>query len=243
MDIGQNLFERFEAYWSGVLPESDRQQLEIDLLVDPHLQQAFSEYKRAREGLDLLARTDMKNQLDALDRNLDGSVQTQHPGRSPKRKALLLVSALTAFLVLGWLFYPRGYSINNLPHEEGVPLYMGEQETRAFDSAMSVYRSVDFSEAVRAFSGLPDMEQNDTILFYLANAELRSGNSAIALKHFRLLTEQKTSVFYDKARFYTAMALWSAGNEHEASALLRQIASEREHPYHEQAQAAIEQME
>lgn len=243
MDIPQELFERFESYWSGKLPESDRQQLEIDLLLDPHLQQAFAEYKHVREGLDRYARKDIQKQLEVLDRSLAVPLHAKRPRQSQKRRALALASALAACLALGWFFYPRGYSVNDLPHEEGIPLYMGEQENRAFDSAMSVYRSVDFAEAARAFSGLPDMEQNDTVLFYLANAELRSGNSAIALKHFKSLAEQKTSVFYDKARYYAAMALWSAGNEREASALLHQIATEPKHPYCQQAQEALQQME
>ncbi len=243
MDIRPEDFERFEAYWSGEMLEPNRQQLEIDLLVDPLLQQRFAEYKRIREGLDQLARKEVHKQLKALDQSLDAIPQHRHQKVKSKTRVLFLFGGLAACLSLGWLFYPKGYSVDNLPHEEGIPLLMADQDNRVFDSAMSSYRSVDFSEAARAFSGLPDMEENDTILFYLANAELRSGNSAIALKHFKALTDRRESVFYDKARYYVAMAHWSAGNDREAFGLLRQIAKEPKHPYRHQAQAAVEQME
>lgn len=243
MDIPQEQFERFEAYWSGEMPEAERQQLEIDLLIDPLLQRAFNEYACVRNGLNQLARSDVHKQLNALDRQLDNPPHVNPRIRPPYKHVALFSLALAACLALVWFFYPGGYSVQDLPHEEGIPLYMDETADREFDSAMSVFRSVDYAQAARAFSGLPDMEQNDTVLFYLANAELRSGNAAIALRHFGSLTKWRTSVFYDKARYYTAMALWSGGNERDASTILRQIAKEVKHPYRRQAQAALEKME
>jgi hypothetical protein len=243
MDIRPEHFERFEAYWSGEMPDSDRQQLEIDLLVDPVLQQGFAEYKRIREGLDQLARKEVHKQLKSLDHSLDAASQNRPKNQHYKTRVLFLISSVAACLALGWFFYPTGYSVRWLPHEEGIPLLMGDQENRVFDSAMSAFRSVDFAEAAKAFSGLPDMEQNDTVLFYLANAELRSGNSALALRHFTILSTNKESVFYNKARYYMAMALWSAGNNKDAFDLLHQIAKESDHPYRMEAQAALEKLE
>jgi hypothetical protein len=120
---------------------------------------------------------------------------------------------------------------------------MDASSDRRFGAAMSTFRSLDYTGAVVAFSGLSDVEKSDTVLFYLANAELRAGNPAIALKHFRRLSENSTSVYREKSKFYVAMCLWSAGNTDDAAVLLKEVAGDREHPYGETARIVLEKME
>jgi hypothetical protein len=243
MTIRRDSYERFEAYTNGQLSEAERQQLEITLLVDPVMQEEYAQYVQVTAGLAEAAEVDMRKRLKALDKSLGSPVRFTKRFGVSRIKTLASFVALAAVLAGIWILFPKGYSSSLLPHEEGLPVLMDGSFDRRFGAAMSTFRSLDYTGAAVAFSGLSDAEKSDTVLFYLANAELRAGNPAIAMKHFRRLSENSTSVYCDKSKFYVAMCLWSAGNTGDAIVLLEEVASNPEHPYGEVARIALEKME
>jgi tetratricopeptide (TPR) repeat protein len=238
--------ELIEAYYSGELAESERQDFEIRLLVDAELKEEYERYVAMVQAMRETGEEKVRARLAEIDRKLDQG-GTGGGLRSPSGKKKLIVPVLVAACLLLIFFMVRPVSLNSyeshIPYEEGLPVLMSSVGSKAFNDAMSAFRDSRFTEALPVFQHLSNEQpRNDTILYFLANAELRLGKFAEARLNFEKLAGNDESVYRYKAQFYQALSCWALDENELARELFTMISGNAQHPMRNEALHALEDL-
>lgn len=241
--------ERIERYWEGRMSEEERRDFEIALLVDPVLQQESDNYRSVVLAMKDLKAEQVRNKLKDLDAELDRKDAVARRGLSLPFQRILLAAMLVLAIGSTLFLLQNGASIQSiapelLPVEEGLPVLMGTSGEKAFDDAMSLFKAGDFHESYKGFRPLLALQPgNDTLLYYTANALLRSGRAGDALPLFNRLTSSHSPAYGLKAGVYAALCSWETGAKQEALDQLREISFLANHPYRNEAKTLFDYLD
>lgn len=229
--------ERIERYFEGRMDEDERHDFEIAMMLDTDLQRESELYQRMVGAMRDIKSEEVRLRLREIESGLDRKKYA--PGRriSVRMRRMLLVAVLvlgigsTLFLLQKSSSGPS-ISPELLPIEEGLPVLMATVGDKAFDDAMSLFKAGEYSDAYIMFRPLLDFHPgNDTLLFYAANALLRSDHAEDALPLFHSLAASHSIAFKEKAEVYVAICTWETGARQQALNRLREISLLENHPY------------
>lgn len=199
-------FEAIEAYLLGTLSLTQREEFERELAQDAAL----------REELEMQREHTLAVEMAGLERLLKSVAAEEGqagPGAPGRGWGWLRYAAMLALLALGaawWLGRPdpneQLFAQYHVP-DPGLPVPMSAVKDFAFQDAMVAYKLGDLDEALAKWGSLLQQEPtNDTLLYYIGQAELQSGNAPMAVQSMRAVLRDSVSVFHDKARWYLFLA-------------------------------------
>lgn len=204
--IKQELFESIEAYLMGSMPQSVRAEFEEELSKDASLR---AELELQREHFHAV-------EMAGLERLLK-SVAAEYHEREEHSGGFgwgwLKYAAVVALMAVGALWWAGRPSLNEQLFAEyhvadpGLPVPMSAVDHPEFHDAMVAYKLGDLEEASGKWGLLLAREpSNDTLLYYVGQAELQMGNTAKAIANLRQVAGDGSSLFRDKARWYLYLA-------------------------------------
>ena len=150
-------------------------------------------------------------------------------------KPLLGIAASVVFLIgLFWVIH-----LNKAPSfqkqlaqvelDPGLPTLLGTSQEVAFGEGMNAYKLRDFEVAKTYWSPLLIANpSNDTLLFYLAQVDLGTGQNKAAQEKLEQIEAQKESPFREKVNWYLAIAALRLAEPTTAIELLKRIVDREE---------------
>ncbi|MEY4594349.1 MAG: Outer rane lipoprotein [Bacteroidota bacterium] len=233
-----------EAYHEGKLSEEEKVEFEVRLLVDEELQEENTLYKKILFGFHDIKAEQIRLKLRQIDNELD----RRKKGKSNGPNYYWLMG-LAATLAIVFFFYRQyitssEFTAELIPADAGLPVLMGSEGKLEFDNAMSKFKAEAFEEAGKGFEkALAVSPENDTTLFYLANAYLRNGKYAEATSLFSRLSQNEKSAYRSKSQFYLALSYWAEGNLPAAKQIFETIAETQEHSFQSEATQLVKKLQ
>lgn len=204
MDASQN--EIMDAYLQGHLSKEERRVFKERLAQDPEFRNTFEWHQKMGNAIQEI---EFRQTLDKL----QSSALQKKDAKIKSWKPLLSIAASIVFLIgLFWVIH-----LNQAPSfqkqlaqvelEPGLPTLLGTTEQVAFGEGMNAYKLQDYEVANTYWSPLLIANpSNDTLLFYLAQVDLGTGQNKAAQEKLEQIKAQKESLFYEKANWYLAIA-------------------------------------
>jgi predicted Zn-dependent protease len=218
--LDRSRFEAIEAYVLDTMSAEERVRFEQELAGDPALS---AEVELQRENIHAV-------ELGGITRVLK-TVGAEHAKDQAERstgyawKQRLRYAAVVAIVLSGslWLLRPSASERLFADHfvaDPGLPVAMGSTDDPAFADAMVSYKEGHYAEASTKWSPLLQADPtNDTLRFYVASASLADGDASAAIPLLSSLTNDPTSTFRNKSRWFLFLAYLKAGEVEKAKAL------------------------
>lgn len=211
--IAPELFEAIEAYVLGTMPARERLEFERQLATDPG----------RKEEVNMHRQFIMAVEMAGVERTL-AQIANEQTGKAQRSSGAnwqgwLKYAAMVSVLVFGTLWWMGRPSQNeqlfaqyHVP-DPGLPVPMSAVNAPDFQDAMVAYKLGDLEEASAKWGKLLLREPgNDTLLFYVAQAELQLGNIEAAMQGLQAVAADTSSGFKDKARWYLFLAYLKMGD-------------------------------
>lgn len=211
--ISPHRFEAIEAYVLGTMPADARLEFERQLVMDPD-QKAEVELQRSFI---------MAVELAGVERTL-AQIEKEEAGKADQSgganwQGWLKYAAMISVLAVGVLWWMGRTGQNeqlfaqyHVP-DPGLPIPMSAVNDPDFQDAMVAYKLGDMEEASAKWGKLLLREPgNDTLVYYMAQAELQMGNIQAAMPGLQAVAADSTSGFKDKARWYLFLAYLKMGD-------------------------------
>lgn len=231
MAAEDHYIELFEAHYEDLLPADIRADFEARLLVDSALAVEYETYKKLRVGLKDLQKEKVREQLKVL----DDEIESKNPVRLYSKWRIWIFWPVAALVAAIFFLLPtvhRQVDLTVLPYEPGLPVTMhSASEQLGFANAMTHFKAGHFEVAAQLFDGVVSkFSSNDTLLFYLGNSLLRSGEYERSAQVFSQLCVQKNSAYKSHAEFYLWVSEYESTQSSEATRELSRIAERPQHP-------------
>lgn len=226
MDASQN--EIMDAYLQGQLSSEERRAFEERLDQDLEFRNTFEWHQKMSNAIQEIEFRQTLAQLQS-------SSQQKKEAKIRSWKPLLGIAAAVVFLIgFFWVIY-----LNQEPSlqkhlaqvelDPGLPTLLGTSQEVAFGEGMNAYKLQDFEMAKTYWSPLLIAQpSNDTLLFYLAQVDLGTGQNKAAQEKLEQIKAQKESLFLEKANWYLAIAALRLDEPTTAIELLQQIVDQEE---------------
>lgn len=234
----EEYIDLFDAFLDKALSADEEQGFQQKLLDDASLAKAFQDYLKVQQLIAQKKRSELKSNLIALDSELNKEIQEQlsvEEFEEPIKRSLvfkwLAAAAVLLMLAATWNYYKEQGTINTEDYwllEPGLPVKMSANHR--FDQAMNAYKLEEFDKAEALLLSIP----SDTSDYFLGQVYHHKGASEKALEHFEKVVS--SSVFHQKAQYYSALLLLEKGNLDEAKKGLIQI---EEQPMLSKAEALL----
>jgi tetratricopeptide (TPR) repeat protein len=241
-EISQPDFEAIEQYLNNELDEPSRLALELRMEKDAAFADEVEGIRKAIQGVELAF---FRKSL-ALD--VESSKQATAktaPLWLHNLKWISAVAALAIGIVLAlWWWRTRqpivieDYYSQYFRPEPGLAVPMGVAESPRFAEAMTQYKLGDYDSALRSFQNLLSQKPNsDTLLYFIASAQLNRGKAVEAAATFKQVLNMRDSKFFDDALWYAALAALKQGRVDDCARALLKMPDHS--PYHQDAQALL----
>lgn len=226
MDASQN--EIMDAYLQGHLSPEERSAFKERLDQDPEFRNTFEWHQKMSNAIQEIEFRQTLAQLQS-------SSQQKKDAKIRSWKPLLGIAATVVFLIgLFWVIY-----LNKAPSlqkqlaqvelDPGLPTLLGTSQEVAFGEGMNAYKLRDFEVAKTYWSPLLIAHpSNDTLLFYLAQVDLGTGQNKAAQEKLEQIETQKESPFREKVNWYLAIAALRLAEPTTAIELLKRIVDREE---------------
>jgi len=229
--------ELFEAYYEGRLTSDERADFRARLLMDTAMAAEYEIYKKLRVGLKDIQKEKVREQLKIL----DNEIENKNPVRLYSKWRMWMFWPVAALLAAIFFLPPkvhRQVDLTVLPYEPGLPVMMySASEQLGFANAMTQFKAGHFEEAAQLFDGVVlRFNQNDTLLFYLGNSLLRSGEYKRSAQVFSQLCAKMNSAYKSHAEFYLWVSEYESTRSSEA---VRELSRMAEHPQHPMQKASL----
>ncbi len=216
--LDRETFEAIEAYVLDRMPAEERAKFERRMAEDAALRVEVDLEREHIRAVELGGVTRMLKELAAEERS--------HHGTGGDRSRYLKVAAAIAVLAAGavwWMsrapLHERVFAEHFVP-DPGLPVEMGASDDPTFQDAMISYKEGRFAEAHAKWAPLLERDPtNDTLRFYSASAALADGDAPAAIPLFKSLSEEGSSAFRDRSRWYLFLSYVRADQWKEAAAL------------------------
>jgi len=219
MGVQEENIDLFEAYLMNRLSKEDCLKFEAKLVYDSDYRLQFDNYKDIGKGIKEHFRTSAKSKFIKVDQELDSKKQSSQG----YRKRYYWIGAVAALLVIGIFIVNYSssqnfekVSLSYLPHEEGLPVLMGNRGV--YDEAMNNYKLKNWDKAL---SCLDDI-QSDTSSYYqgIIFYKLKKYNQSII--EFKQINEE--SVYHRSAQFRLALAYLASEDVKSSNLMLEELA-------------------
>jgi len=214
--FSQQELEAIERYLTRSMTSVERSQFEERLAADPSLQAKVREIGLLIETVETVA---LKTKLDRFHQTIEGTQSKPlHTPEIIKRRnttsKLPLYALAACLLVIFGVFYfmkmpsssEKLFAKHFVP-DPGLPTTMSTQTNYHFFDAMVNYKRGEYNIAITKWQQqMDDIQENDTLNFYLGVAHLAEGNSEKALDYLKKLETQSQSIFIEDAIYYRALA-------------------------------------
>lgn len=200
---------------------------------DEEFKQSVDFYKQLKAPLKLVERDKLKEKLVSLESN-------QVKQKSTRLYYIAPIAASLALLISAFLFWDNSSNSLELANEFNqaypsiiAPITKGNSNaTSALDEAMTSYQNKQYNLAIDLFNKVDN--QSDTLQFYKASALMQLTSYAGANELLGDLSN-KNGRFQQPAEWYLALNYILQDKSAEAIVLLKQITSDKEHPYYSEA--------
>lgn len=206
--LDRTSFEEIEAYLMGSLSIADQVHFESRMVEDPDF---HKEVEVQRENL-------LAVEFGGFSRNLQrisNNYRIEHPMIPPERgsrgvsKAWVMgiAAGIALFLGMGWWFLARPDAFERVLAEHfvadpGLPVPMSATNDAAFHDAMVDYKMGEYPNAIAKWNILlANDPHNDTLRYYLANAQIGEGHLPEAIQFYTGLATDSASEFREKAEW------------------------------------------
>lgn len=204
-------FEEIEAYLLGRSSDPE------------HFEQRMREDVDLREEVEVQRENMLAVELGGFSRSI-AEISKRHAAANPvigpapvaRRPNLMWVMRIAAGLALllgvAWWFLARPDAYDHVIAEyyvadPGLPVPMSATNDAAFHDAMVDYKMGAYPKAISKWNALlVNDPQNDTLRYYLANAQMGDGNANEAIQLYQGLSTDTRSVFHEKAEWRLFLA-------------------------------------
>ncbi|MCB0790887.1 MAG: hypothetical protein H6595_04160 [Flavobacteriales bacterium] len=210
-------FERIEAFLLDRMTADERRRFEDEMAADVGLRDEVSAQHESMLAVELGGFDRVMREI----RQGHGSERASGPGWSWWAIAAS-VAALVAVAVW-WTTRPpvheRLFAEEFMP-DPGLPSPMSATSDYAFQDAMVDFKLGNYSEAGTKWDVLLKKDpDNDTLLYFIANAEMASGHLDAAIPRLQKVAADQGSAFRKRARWYLFLARVGTGDLQGAQAL------------------------
>lgn len=233
-EITQQELELIEAYHSGQLDATDRQQLEERMQSDPLFRLKAEEVRNLIIGIEEASLESKLHAFHAAVEKTDPvtAVRTIPLYRRWWAAAAVLLLAITAT----WVLWPKAGKDERLylsyfTPDIGLPVAMGSSDSASylFYDGMVSYKEEKYETAFQKWQGLANAgSSSDTLQYYMAMALLNQGQHSEAEKILSPLAENSDNAFNGNASWYLALIHLKNGDRINAIRLLKKIPGREE---------------
>ncbi len=209
--ITQQQFEQLEAYILHRMEAAEKARFETMLEQDPVLRAAYEMQREHMLALELAG-------MEALLREMAAEPEAKRSGGPGPGRWLKYAAAVVLLLAGGvwWATRPsateRAFAEHHWP-DPGLPVPMHITKDPLFQDAMVAYKLGEAKEAADKWRSILALgPANDTLIYFIAQAELQLGDAAAAGQGFAVVAADSSSVFRAKARWYLYLALLRQGD-------------------------------
>lgn len=232
MDAAQN--EIMDAFLQGHLSKEERRAFEERLAQDPEFRNTFEWHQKMSNAIQEI---EFRQTLDKLQ---SSALQKKEAKIKSWRPLLSIAASIVLLIGLFWVIQLNKKSsfqkqLAQVELDPGLPTLLGTTGEVAFGEGMTAYKLQDF-EAAKTYwyPLLLANPSNDTLLFYLAQVDLGTGQNKAAQEKLEQIEAQKESLFREKINWYLAIAALRLAEPTTAIELLKRIV-EREEEKREEA--------
>lgn len=232
MDAAQN--EIMDAFLQGHLSKEERRAFEERLEQDPEFRNTFEWHQKMSNAIQEI---EFRQTLDKLQ---SSALQKKEAKIKSWRPLLSIAASIVLLIGLFWVIQLNKKSsfqkqLAQVELDPGLPTLLGTTGEVAFGEGMTAYKLQDFEVAKTYWSPLLLANPaNDTLLFYLAQVDLGTGQNKAAQEKLEQIEAQKESLFREKVNWYLAIAALRLAEPTTAIELLKRIV-EREEEKREEA--------
>lgn len=232
MDAAQN--EIMDAFLQGHLSKEERRAFEERLAQDPEFRNTFEWHQKMSNAIQEI---EFRQTLDKLQ---SSALQKKEAKIKSWRPLLSIAASIVLLIGLFWVIQLNKKSsfqkqLAQVELDPGLPTLLGTTGEVAFGEGMTAYKLQDFEAAKTYWSPLLLANpSNDTLLFYLAQVDLGTGQNKAAQEKLEQIEAQKESLFREKVNWYLAIAALRLAEPTTAIELLKRIV-EREEEKKEEA--------
>lgn len=217
--ISQKQQEEFEQILLGQMDLKEEALFHKKLDNNDILRKQFEEFKNLFFAIEEVG---LRNRLDKFHEG----VQEEKGGQKLNFNVYQIAAGIIVLIALGiWVFNRQ--SPNEKLYQQfftpdpGLPTVMGTNDNYAFYEAMVDYKQGNYSVAIEKWEKLLGSKpKNDTLNYFLGVSHLANNNVDIAIDYLKLLTDEKSSVFYKDINTYLGLALLKKGKIDEAKSIL-----------------------
>ncbi|MBC8767753.1 hypothetical protein H4O18_07090 [Arenibacter sp. BSSL-BM3] len=224
--ISQEKQELFERYLLNEMDKAEQLAFLAKLDADASLNAEFNEFKKLFSAVEEASLHERMNEYHKTFETYSSKEATSKK-RFPFRINYGIAASVILLLSLGGIWYFNGGNKTEKLFDEfyspdpGLPTVMGDTNNYDFYEAMVAYKHGDYDQAIEKWKKLlVTKQQNDTLNYFLASAQMAIGDEKAANAGFLKVIANKGSVFEDEAYFYLGLEALKRGAIPEAKSLL-----------------------
>lgn len=210
-----------DQYMNGHMTADEREAFEKLLATDHSWKEKYTAIRLLSTGI---KEASLRNEMQQWN---------GHTGAAPVRsiawvkKLAIAASLLLAVFVLSWaLFFKKSANENLYAHfykpDPGLATRMSVADNYEFERAMLDYKTGDYNAALERWNKLlAENNNNDSLQYFIASANLADKKSALAVTYFDQVIQQTNSVFKSEAYWYKGLALLQQGKKKEAIVVIQ----------------------
>lgn len=238
MQINPEYIDRFDAYLQGALSEKELETFERQLRSDAEMAEAFEAYKSVGSGIQKHYRSELKNRLLSVDREM-GKPQKKSSFRT---KSFWIGSSVAAAVIVGLLAVSLFNQDSHAklaekywPEEEGLPVKMSE--AGKFDAAMNAFKLEQWEEAAELFQRISP--PSDTANYFLGVIYFNLQQYDEASRY--LSTIDPATKWYHESQFRLGLVYLAAGKKARSRTILERVVASGS-TFRESANAVLEEL-
>lgn len=241
--MNEEVYISFESYLNNEMSPNDRLDFESRLQEDSQLKESFELYKETTAFLEnkFSAETmGFKNNLESISKDYFSEEQEEKTKVISIRPWYYAVVASVAILFGTWFFMQDpNPEYGDYSEHENASFVERSYSDKNLKDAQDFFNQKEYAKAVTSFEKIQNLENPEYKYFY-AIALIETSNYRKAEKLLNDI-EHGTSIYKDKAIWYSALSELKQGNTMECQLILRQIAKDSED--YDKAQKLLDDLE
>jgi len=228
MSIEENKYDLIEDYILGKLEGSVKKDFEDLLRVDAELRSSVKEYKLMIEGTRYSGRKKLIGFLQNIEKNRSKNSRPAGTMRSLYYGIAAAIILLIAFyVVIDNSLQKSPVKLAEAYYEPYPALYGSatrgvENNLTELEQAMNLYESAQYQAAIDRFQKLDNTDQQELIIFYMANSYLGLDNFNDCEVLYRTVIDTG-EIFPTQAKWYLALAYLQDKKTEQAAKLLQDL--------------------
>lgn len=187
----------------------------------------------------------VKEALDNSDSNITYKLERKKNKALKVKQIKQVALATAAILVLFFSVYSLNdnnskidrYYTSNSP----MPDYLVEDSKMKWKKSMQYFNNENYHKILLTLDNKNIDNNNDTLNYLKALSLYEENNVDAAANHFKKVTENSESVFYDEAHFKYAISLYKSDELAKAKKKFKKIAEDTNNPYSEKSNKILKE--